>query len=121
LVGAIQLAAVRALSAEQETCRNNRALYARRAESMVAGYRALGWSVPTPPATMYIWARVPAVWDGEDFAFVREVFEKSGVLLSPGSGFGVHGRGYVRTSLVIDEAGIARVMELLATAGLDWS
>ena len=56
LFGAIQLAAARALSAEQETCRNNRALYARRAEMMVAGYRALGWNVPTPPATMYIWA-----------------------------------------------------------------
>ena len=70
---------------------------------------------------MYIWARVPAAWDGDDFAFVKEVFEKSGVLLSPGSGFGTHGKGYVRTSLVIDDARIARVMELLRGAGLDWS
>ena len=69
---------------------------------------------------MYIWARIPAAWGNDDFAFITEVFEKSGVLLSPGSGFGVHGRGYVRTSLVIDDARIGQVMELLKDSGLDW-
>jgi LL-diaminopimelate aminotransferase len=121
LFGAIQMAAARALTGEQKICAANRTLYAHRAEKMVAGYRALGWDVPAPPATMYIWARVPASWDGDDFAFVREVFEKSGVLLSPGSGFGVHGKGYVRTSLVIDDTRIERVMELLAAADLTWN
>ena len=56
-----------------------------------------------------------------DFAFVRDVFAKTGVLLSPGSGFGVHGRGYCRTSLVAPDAQIAKVMGLLEGAGFDWS
>ncbi len=118
--GAIQMAAVEALTGSQQVCADNRDLYRHRSELMVAGYRALGWDVPAPPATMYIWARVPAPWEGDDFAFITEVFEKSGVLLSPGSGFGIHGQGYVRTSLVIDDGGIARVMELLQEADLTW-
>ena len=43
---------------------------------MVAGYRALGWDVPAPPATMYIWARVPAAWGDDDFAFITRGLRK---------------------------------------------
>jgi LL-diaminopimelate aminotransferase len=120
LFGGIQMAAVEALTGSQQICADNRTLYRHRRDLMVAGYRELGWDVPSPPATMYIWARIPAAWGNDDFAFITEVFEKSGVLLSPGSGFGVHGRGYARTSLIIDDARIGRVMELLKDSGLDW-
>ena len=121
LFAAIQLAAAAALSGDQRVCAANRELYRHRRDLMVAGYRALGWQVPVPPATMYIWAPVPRSWRGDDFAFVREIFERTGVLLSPGSAFGKHGAGWCRTSLVADDRGIARVMELLGAAGLDWS
>ena len=120
LFGGIQMAAVEAVSGSQQICADNRALYEHRRDLMVEGYRALGWDVPAPPATMYIWARIPSAWGNDDFAFITEVFEKSGVLLSPGSGFGVHGRGYARTSLVIDDARIERVMNLLKDADLNW-
>ncbi len=120
LFGAIQMAAVEALTGSQQICSQNRKLYERRRNLMVAGYRKLGWQVPSPPAAMYIWARIPAPWGDDDFAFISEVFEKSGVLLSPGSGFGVHGKGYARTSLVLNDARIERVMELLAGADLTW-
>jgi len=120
LFGGIQMAAVEALSGSQQICADNRALYQHRGELMAAGYKNLGWTVPVPEATMYIWARIPAAWEQDDFAFITEVFEKSGVLLSPGSGFGLHGKGYVRTSLVADDARIARVMELLKAADLNW-
>ena len=121
LFAGIQLAAAAALEGDQRVCAGNRELYRHRRDLMVAGYRALGWQVPVPPATMYIWAPVPRSWQGDDFAFVREIFDRTGVLLSPGSAFGTHGAGWCRTSLVADDAGIARVMELLGGAGLDWS
>ena len=113
LFGGIQMAAVEALTGSQQICLHNRKLYERRRNLMVAGYRKLGWQVPSPPATMYIWARIPTNYGDDDFAFITEVFEKSGVLLSPGSGFGIHGKGYARTSLVLDDARIERVMELI--------
>jgi len=119
--GGVQMAAVEALTGNQQVCADNRALYERRARLMVAGYRALGWDVPMPPATMYIWAKIPAAYGDDDFRFVSEVFDATGVLLSPGSGFGEHGKGYCRTSLVVDESGIERVLQLLGESGVVWS
>ena len=120
LFGGIQMAAVEALTGTQKICADNRALYEHRRNLVVAGYRELGWEVPSPPATLYVWARIPPAWGDDDFSFVTEVFKKSGVLLSPGSGFGINGKGYARTSLVIDDARIGRVMELLKRADLNW-
>ncbi len=121
LFGGIQMAAVEALRGDQKICRDNRALYLKRRNLMVAGYRKLGWQVSSPPATMYIWSRIPRAWGDDDFAFIKDLFAATGVLLSPGSGFGVHGKGYVRTSLVAPPEQIARIMELMAGAGFDWS
>ena len=47
--------------------------------------------------------------------------EVDGVLLSPGSGFGEHGRGYTRLSLVAPTAAIDGIVERLGGAGFDWS
>lgn len=121
LFGGVQMAAVEALTGNQQICADNRKLYERRAKALVAGYRALGWDVPLPTATMYIWARIPGAYGDDDFRFVSEVFEQTGVLLSPGSGFGQYGKGYCRTSLVVDQAGIERVLELLGKADIAWS
>jgi len=121
LFGAIQMAAVEALTGNQTICQKNRELYQRRRNLMVSGYRKFGWDVPSPPATMYIWSKIPSSFGDDGFSFVTEVFEKSGVLLSPGSGFGTFGKGYVRTSLVTGDAGIERVMELLGAADINWS
>lgn len=121
LFGAVQLAAAAALAGDQQVCARNRELYRHRRDLMVDGYRALGWQVPAPPATMYVWAPVPRAWAGDDLAFVREVFDRTGVLLSPGSAFGRHGAGWCRTSLVADDAGIARALGRLREADLDWS
>lgn len=121
LFGAIQMAAVTALRYGTQSVRENREMYLRRRNQMVAGLRKLGWQVPSPAATLYIWARIPKAWGDDDFRFVREVFDKTGVLMSPGSGFGVHGRGYARVSLVAPTATIGRITELLESAGFDWS
>jgi len=59
LFGAIQMAAATALTGSQQVCAGNRKLYESRARYLVEGYRKLGWQVPMPPATMYIWARIP--------------------------------------------------------------
>lgn len=121
LFGGIQMAAVAAITGSQQVCADNRKLYESRAKFLVAGFRKLGWQVPMPLATMYIWARIPTSYGDDDFRFISDVLEASGVLLSPGSGFGEYGKGYCRTSLVIDEEGMARVLELLGAAAINWS
>ncbi|MCP4572465.1 MAG: aminotransferase class I/II-fold pyridoxal phosphate-dependent enzyme [bacterium] len=120
LFGGVQMAAVAALEGDQKVCAGNRELYRKRLVRLASGLSKLGWQVTAPPATMYLWARIPAPWGDDDFAFVRDVFDATGVLLSPGSGFGAHGKGYARASLVIDEARIDHVLGLLEAADLTW-
>ncbi|MCB1184872.1 aminotransferase class I/II-fold pyridoxal phosphate-dependent enzyme, partial [bacterium] len=120
LFGGIQMAAVEALTGPQTICRENRARYERRARRLAKGYRELGWDVATPVATMYLWTRIPTPYGDDDMAFVTDVFDRTGVLLSPGSGFGRYGRGFCRTSLVVDEEGIRRVLALLGEAEIRW-
>jgi len=120
LFGGVQMAAVAALAGDQNVCATNRELYRRRRDRLAAGLARLGWEVPAPPATLYLWARIPAHWGDDDMGFVRDVFDATGVLLSPGSGFGEYGRGYARASLVIDEERIDHVLGLLEAAKLDW-
>lgn len=121
LFAGIQMAAVAALRQGGQSVKDNRAMYMSRRNQMVGALRKMGWQVPSPTATLYIWARVPKAWQGDDFRFVQDVFARTGVLVSPGSGFGVHGKGYARMSLVAPPAAIERVCGLLEGAGFDWS
>ncbi len=118
--GGIQMAAVAALTGNQKICADNRELYRRRRDHMVKGYRALGWQVPEPPATMYIWAKTPTAYGTDDMKFVKELFAQTSVLLAPGSGFGIYGQGYVRTSLVADEDTINILMDRLQSLDINW-
>jgi alanine-synthesizing transaminase len=62
-------------------------------------FRAIGWNVPSPQAGMYIWPRIPSKFR-DSATFARELAERTGVILSPGNGFGKYGEGYVRFALV---------------------
>ncbi len=53
-------------------------------------------------------------------AFVVDLLHRTGVLLSPGSGFGAFGAGCVRASLGIDEAELVPAMAACRTADIDW-
>jgi len=78
----------------------------RRQSRLCAGLASLGWEVPPSPATIYLWSRIPAKWGENDLGFQEEVFQQSGVLMVPGSAFGPSGKGFVRLSVCLDEAGI---------------
>jgi len=69
---------------------------------MVEALNSIGWQVPTPPATMYLWAKLPEPWATDSVKFCLDLVETTGVALSPGAGFGKNGEGYVRFALVHD-------------------
>jgi len=54
---------------------------------------------------MFVWAKVPEPWASQmptlDFAMM--LLEKGDVAVSPGTGFGPAGEGYLRLSLVENE------------------
>ncbi|QDS95612.1 Glutamate-pyruvate aminotransferase AlaC [Roseimaritima multifibrata] len=102
---AVQLAAIVALKETEAAVEAQSAIYQGRRDVLVAGLRQLGWEVPTPKAGMFAWAQVPEPWRSAmstiDFAMM--LLEDGNVVVSPGSGFGPAGEGYLRLALVESE------------------
>ena len=76
--------------------------------------------VKLPDASFYLWAAVPAGWQGEDAAFAKALYEKEHVTVLPGSYLarefnGVNpGRGRVRMALVAETAECLEAAERIA-------
>jgi LL-diaminopimelate aminotransferase len=109
---AIQTAAAWALNAVLPTHGPAlRAVYRERRDTAVEGLRRLGCPVSEPGGAFYVWGRVP---DGERaMDFAARVFDKTGVMLTPGVGFGEQGEGYFRIALTGPVAAIERALRLL--------
>ena len=75
---------------------------------MIARNR-IGWQIPKPKATMFVWAKIPFEMLSRDFT--RELLRQTGVAVVPGSGFGRHGEGYVRIALVQPEDKLQEAVE----------
>lgn len=97
----IQYAAIKALTGSQACVRKNVELYKKRRDVLVKGLREIGWDVPLPKATFYVWARIPDKYSAlTSMEFVSLLIKETGVVLAPGTGFGEYGEGYVRFALV---------------------
>ncbi|WP_235945916.1 aminotransferase class I/II-fold pyridoxal phosphate-dependent enzyme [Saccharibacillus alkalitolerans] len=86
-------------------------LYESRRDAFVDALAGEGWSVRSPGATMFVWTKLPrkltegeARWTSKEFS--RELMLREGVGSIPGSAFGAEGEGYVRFSLVREEAAL---------------
>ncbi|WP_340118123.1 LL-diaminopimelate aminotransferase [Pelagibius sp. 7325] len=100
----IQVAATAALNGPQDCIDEMRARYRRRRDVLVSGLNAAGWAVPSPPATMFCWAPLPApLKDMGSLEFSKLLLEKAQVAVAPGIGFGEYGEGFVRLGLVENE------------------
>jgi len=100
----IQVAAIAALRGPDDCIHENVEMYRQRRNTMIRGLERIGWSVPKPKATLYLWARIPEPFrDMGSLRFCELLLEKGLVAASPGAGFGELGEGYVRFALVENE------------------
>ena len=67
---------------------------------LVSGLRRLGWEVPTPEATFYVWIPCPAGSDSTSLC--SRLLEEADLVTTPGLGFGEAGDGYFRMALTVD-------------------
>jgi len=110
---AIQRAAVAALIGPQECVDRMRAIYQKRRDMLVEGLAEIGWHMPKPKATCYVWAPVPEGYTSAGMA--ETLLREAGVLVTPGSAYGEHGEGYVRFSLTVQGGDAeARIAEAVA-------
>lgn len=109
--------AIAALTGPQASVQETVETFRRRRDAFINALNRIGWTVETPPATMYIWAKLPEPWTTNSIGFATQLIEATGVAVSPGAGFGKSGEGYVRFALVheppILETAVARIAEFL--------
>lgn len=113
----VQKAAVAALTGPQDCVERTRAAYERRRDVLVEGLNAVGWRIQKPAATMFVWAKIPAPYS-DSTSFVRDLFWKTGVLVTPGSAFGPSGEGYVRMALVRSEEETLHAIQVIEHSGI---
>jgi LL-diaminopimelate aminotransferase len=117
--GAVVKASIAALKVEKSYLDNARATYQKRRDIMVEGLNSLGWNIKKPMAAMYIWIPVPEGFSAS--SFTNHLIHKTGVVVSPGIGFGELGEGYVRISLVDTDERLREAISRMKKEGIKYA
>lgn len=114
----IQIASIIALNGPQECVAEICQTYKERRDSLISGLNRIGWDIPSPKGTMFVWAKIPEKYiKMGSVEFAKFLIKEAQVAVSPGLGFGEYGDEYVRFALIensmrINQAvrGIRKVM-----------
>jgi len=98
---AIQYAGIAALTGPQDCTFEMSRVYRERRDIVVDGLNSMGWNLEKPKATIYVWVPVPKGYTSISFA--EFVFEKTGVVITPGNGYGEYGEGFFRIALTVEK------------------
>ncbi len=109
---AVQYAAIEALSGPQDCIKEHNAIYQRRRDLIIDILNDIGLEAKPPKASLYIWAKVPPGYTSVEFT--TALLDEVGVVVTPGTGYGKHGEGYVRLSLTIPDAQLVKGLSLLS-------
>ncbi|MDD5009644.1 MAG: LL-diaminopimelate aminotransferase [Syntrophorhabdaceae bacterium] len=113
---AIQYAGIEAITGDQSSLEDLKKRFQQRRDLVVDGLLSMGIKVARPRATFYIWAKVPKGYTSESFC--EKLIEKTGVVVTPGNGFGDEGEGYFRISTTNNEKNIREAIRRLKTLKL---
>jgi LL-diaminopimelate aminotransferase len=109
---AIQHAAVTALDGYGTLTPPIRALYKERRDAFISGLKALGWEVPVPQATFYVWIPCPRGYTSTELC--GRLLDEADVVTTPGLGFGRTADGFIRAALTVETP---RLVEAVARIG----
>jgi LL-diaminopimelate aminotransferase len=110
---AVQYAAIAALSGPQDCVKQACDIYQERRDVLVGGLRSLGFDVPSPKATFYVWVPV-----NDCMAFAAKLLAEAGIVATPGVGFGASGEGFVRFAITRPVSRIKEAIERMRRLSL---
>lgn len=116
LFAALQCAAETALQLPDSYLHQVQERYRTRRDFLIDGLAELGWNIPKPKATMYVWIPTPPGVGATDFAL--SVLQQTGVVVTPGNAFGAGGEGYVRVSLIAECDRLGEALRRLKQANI---
>jgi len=100
----VQIAAIVAMNEAQTYPDELQVIYQARRDTLIDGLNRIGWEVPAPKGSMFIWARIPEPYrDLSSLEFAKYLIAEADVATSPGVGFGDGGDGHVRFALIENE------------------
>jgi LL-diaminopimelate aminotransferase len=112
LFNAIQYAGIAALDAPDSVTDEIRDIYQERRDLMAEGLKKLGWHFQIPQASFYFWVKVPGGLSSAEFC--GRVLDESGIVVTPGNGFGKEGEGYFRIALTVDKNRLREALDRLS-------
>lgn len=110
---AIQKMGIAALEAPLDSVEERNAIYQGRRDKVVEVLKSMGLRVQTPKASLYVWACVPDGYTSGEFS--ECVLEEKDIFVTPGTGYGEHGEGYIRLSLTVPDDQLDKAVDRLAT------
>lgn len=108
-----QHAAVEALTAGKNDAEPMKKEYIQRRDYIIDKMTDLGFEIIEPDGAFYIFAKIPAGYDQDSFAFLKDFAQKKAVAFIPGAAFGQYGEGYVRLSYAASMKTIREAMKRL--------
>jgi LL-diaminopimelate aminotransferase len=113
---AVQEAGIEALRSDESVVESIRRRYQERRDLLLSGLKRLGFKIEPPKATFYVWLRTPAGFTSAKFS--AALLQQTGILTTPGNGFGKSGEGYIRMTLTIPKERIEEVIRRMEKAGI---
>ena len=107
----VQAAAAEALALDNEWFDELNATYYAREAAGYALLDALGCEYRKNQAGLFVWAKIPASFEGDCFAFSDKVLDECDVFVTPGGIFGSEGEHYIRISLCMPKERLAEAAE----------
>ena len=108
-----QHAAVEALTAGKDDAEPMKKEYIKRRDYIIEKMTDLGFEIIKPDGAFYIFAKIPAGYNQDSFAFLKDFAHKKAVAFIPGAAFGQYGEGYVRLSYAASMETIKEAMKRL--------
>jgi len=106
---AIQFAGKTALDDYHNLTTPIRALYKERRDAFVGALNRIGWSLPTPRATFYVWIPCPSGYKSAELC--TRLLDEADVVTTPGIGFGRTADGYIRAALTVETPRLIEAVE----------
>ena len=112
---AIQVAGVEAMEDDETWLENMQQLYAERRDVVMAGLKKIGLKASIPKATFYVWVENPKGYTSAEV--VAHLLDKTGIVTTPGNGFGDPGEGYFRIALTVSKERLQEAVDRMEKAG----
>jgi alanine-synthesizing transaminase len=110
----IQIAATVTMNEAQDYPKEVNEIYQGRRDALCDGLSRIGWDIPKPRGTMFVWAAIPEPYrEMGSIEFASHLVKEGNVAVSPGIGFGPGADGHVRFALIENEQRIGQAVRNL--------